>query len=745
MAMGKKDQIRQVADEVREFASPDYGDAWWNPNTGTVYWIAADYTTTEQMQEVERRFMEIPGVKHVQIEDESGGPTDWIKIADYGLQQGQTYNIIGVDGEGRPYRYDGTQEGLYIWTGANGDSFGLSDAQVGDLLEGNRIVPEGQTTGEPITSPEQFQHPDPWMDNEPGTMTFPPSWVRRSDVYEDDSGETGYRTEPTRYGQPYYMYNGKVDTWGGHNGAQVGFNLLNRDGDIIGTIVGIQSDEFLDVDQMYIESGYRNLQSFFTLWNALRAEALRMGLKPVAKEFTNARLLRLYQKYLTRNPDMSAPDQLIYYPKAINSLDPDSETQYEWPEGVSWTNPPRLNTIAKQILISSGVPTPEAEYVYKRATEMLDALQQLKEELEQAASPETAYDPDAYNTQNICALFGHCNAVAYVVQKQFGGDLLQGVINGDRHIWNRLPDGTEVDLTSDQYGGDGINPVLPTGRIVPTRKTVNPRFKQLEDRWMQMVNPTRLAAEMYEQIPIYEGSAYLDENGHEAQAVQGHEGLNILAENHLIGSIIWSESDSSDGPMIWVDSIWVDPNYRKSNVFRELITPVVQLREQGYTILAEFENKRLEEIFYRWIDSRASTRLGAFPAQEDWVTSSYYEFEVTSGWKDGEFYIHNGSLFNVDELRDWGMDVHADKIVNLRYNDQLAGSLLYQIHDDSVWLNEVYIRPEFRNSNAWMTFFRILAAYRLPIEGSFHNEGLGEMVERWNAKLDTQSQDMLYS
>lgn len=28
------------------------------------------------------------------------------------------------------------------------------------------------------------------------------------------------------------------------------------------------------------------------------------------------------------------------------------------------------------------------------------------------------------------------------------------------HYWNQLPSGIEVDLTGDQYGGDGFNPVI---------------------------------------------------------------------------------------------------------------------------------------------------------------------------------------------------------------------------------------------------------------------------------------------
>lgn len=46
---------------------------------------------------------------------------------------------------------------------------------------------------------------------------------------------------------------------------------------------------------------------------------------------------------------------------------------------------------------------------------------------------------------------GQCAVTALVVQDFFGGDLLQSVVQGVSHYWNRLPDGTELDLTRDQF------------------------------------------------------------------------------------------------------------------------------------------------------------------------------------------------------------------------------------------------------------------------------------------------------
>jgi hypothetical protein len=46
---------------------------------------------------------------------------------------------------------------------------------------------------------------------------------------------------------------------------------------------------------------------------------------------------------------------------------------------------------------------------------------------------------------------GQCAVTALVVQDYLGGELLQSHVQGISHYWNRLPDGTEVDLTRDQF------------------------------------------------------------------------------------------------------------------------------------------------------------------------------------------------------------------------------------------------------------------------------------------------------
>lgn len=54
------------------------------------------------------------------------------------------------------------------------------------------------------------------------------------------------------------------------------------------------------------------------------------------------------------------------------------------------------------------------------------------------------YSQDAVST-------GQCAPTAMVVQDYFGGELLRVINQGVSHYFNLLPDGTELDLTRDQF------------------------------------------------------------------------------------------------------------------------------------------------------------------------------------------------------------------------------------------------------------------------------------------------------
>jgi hypothetical protein len=69
---------------------------------------------------------------------------------------------------------------------------------------------------------------------------------------------------------------------------------------------------------------------------------------------------------------------------------------------------------------------------------------------------------------------------AFVVQDLLGGDLILGEVQVDgvktgNHYWNRLPDGSEVDFTADQfYPGE----VIANGQVVHRPPDAPRRYRE---------------------------------------------------------------------------------------------------------------------------------------------------------------------------------------------------------------------------------------------------------------------------
>lgn len=93
---------------------------------------------------------------------------------------------------------------------------------------------------------------------------------------------------------------------------------------------------------------------------------------------------------------------------------------------------------------------------------MVGQLRLLRQDI--IALVQYSFDP----LPGVSPLAGMCSTVAVLVQGMFGGDVLSGKVQGVMHYWNRLPGGFEADLTSCQFGGDGMTP-LAKGRKVNTK------------------------------------------------------------------------------------------------------------------------------------------------------------------------------------------------------------------------------------------------------------------------------------
>jgi 2'-5' RNA ligase len=72
-------QVGEVAERYGDASAPDYGDAWWNPKLGKVFWQTADYTGNEAIQDGIRDFDAISAVREVEACAECAPPegADW--------------------------------------------------------------------------------------------------------------------------------------------------------------------------------------------------------------------------------------------------------------------------------------------------------------------------------------------------------------------------------------------------------------------------------------------------------------------------------------------------------------------------------------------------------------------------------------------------------------------------------------------------------------------------------------------
>lgn len=102
-----------------------------------------------------------------------------------------------------------------------------------------------------------------------------------------------------------------------------------------------------------------------------------------------------------------------------------------------------------------------------------------------AWSRSTSADPERWSEVN--PAWGQCAVTALVVQDHLGGVLLRDEIEGVSHYWNGLPDGTELDLTIEQFG---FVESSPTGEersraYVLSFPSTLKRYRQMQQRLRQ--------------------------------------------------------------------------------------------------------------------------------------------------------------------------------------------------------------------------------------------------------------------
>ena len=104
---------------------------------------------------------------------------------------------------------------------------------------------------------------------------------------------------------------------------------------------------------------------------------------------------------------------------------------------------------------------------------------------------------------------GQCGSTALTVHDLLGGELLIAEVrrtDGSRqgvHYWNRLPDGTELDLTREQFGRDEVvqEPrVVPRPAGLPTRGAQ--QYLTMKDRVLAALRVQQPGEELLDRPPF---------------------------------------------------------------------------------------------------------------------------------------------------------------------------------------------------------------------------------------------------
>lgn len=106
-------------------------------------------------------------------------------------------------------------------------------------------------------------------------------------------------------------------------------------------------------------------------------------------------------------------------------------------------------------------------------------LRRMREILEQGWSEDTAHNKGEFRESKYRSC-GQCYVTARAVNRVFGWEVLHLSSKKEdiNHYWNRMPNGREVDFTSDQFGGDGLNKIQGWEGSVVHRTSINARLRR---------------------------------------------------------------------------------------------------------------------------------------------------------------------------------------------------------------------------------------------------------------------------
>jgi hypothetical protein len=130
------------------------------------------------------------------------------------------------------------------------------------------------------------------------------------------------------------------------------------------------------------------------------------------------------------------------------------------------------------------MPTRELDTCVRRYCRAVFTLAHLEQAIREAWSLDTADEDDGWTPENPSR--GQCDITALVVHDLLGGEVLGADVYLDgerieRHMWNRLVSGIDVDLTRDQFRrGEVIGEPTVARRTPAIADPAHPRYHRYE-------------------------------------------------------------------------------------------------------------------------------------------------------------------------------------------------------------------------------------------------------------------------
>ncbi len=277
---------------------------------------------------------------------------------------------------------------------------------------------------------------------------------------------------------------------------------------------------------------------------------------------------------------------------------------------------------------------------------------------QKSGSDVTAFSPEEYlaAVETRGPLVGHCAACTYVVQKNFGGDIMKVLVSPikgyntkrESHYFNKLPDGTFIDLTGEQYGNKGITPpkdfidratVSPYqwGKFDPKQSkeenkatagvvSINPKFIKFEEKFGKE-KTTQNLDELTPELSISENKTLLNPPGTKVTAdiAEDFEILENIGMSPMDDNIVSDIQNYIDGNFAEDIKKFGEPvNIPDTNIPLFLFGIKVDGKGVGYgygvrlgktayidnVMLYEQSNTYLSPLAFRRIGTQLSKQLG---------------------------------------------------------------------------------------------------------------------------------------